>query len=165
MLNFNGNLIDAGDVTTSSTGVLADGTYTWTVASYDDLHNVSAYTDTWSFFIDAVPSDPPTLKSPPNGAVISNTTPTLIWYVVFDATGYWLDFDGTIVDVGNTTAYNTGILADGTYTWTVAAYDAVGHPQLEHPAVRRQLAPQAVLDPIGPPSHGRPDTAALRPCG
>ncbi|MCP4537983.1 MAG: DUF11 domain-containing protein [Chloroflexi bacterium] len=122
ILNFNGTIIDVGNITISNTGVLAEGTYTWTVAAYDDLYNVSAYTDTWYFVIDTIPPDPPVLESPPNSAVISDTTPTLTWHAVSDATGYWLDFDGVIIDVGDTSAYTTGVLADGDYDWTVASY-------------------------------------------
>ncbi|MDY7075302.1 MAG: FG-GAP-like repeat-containing protein [Chloroflexota bacterium] len=127
MLDFDGSISDVGNVTESATGVLADGIYTWTVATYDDLHNTSAYTDAWSFTVDTTPPDAPALTSPADSATISDTTPTLTWSPSPSAVGYLLDFDGSVIDVGNSTISTTGVLADGTYTWTVAAYDALNN--------------------------------------
>jgi len=126
-LNWNGAVLDVGNTTQYTTPVLTDGIYTWTVAAYDDLGHTSPYTDTWSFTIDATPPGAPTLLSPANGAAFSDTTPTLVWQVSPGATGYRLNRNGTVLDVGNVTQYTTPVLADGVYTWTVAAYDAVGN--------------------------------------
>jgi hypothetical protein len=41
--------------------------------------------------------------------------------------GYRLDWNGAIMDAGSATQYIPGVLADGAYTWTVAAYDSVGN--------------------------------------
>jgi uncharacterized repeat protein (TIGR01451 family)/uncharacterized repeat protein (TIGR02543 family) len=51
LVNLNGSVVDVGNVTTTTTGVLSSGTYTWTVAAYDGLYNTSAYTDVWSFTV------------------------------------------------------------------------------------------------------------------
>jgi hypothetical protein len=119
--------MDLGDVTAYTTTALADGVYAWTVAAYDDVGNTSAYTDVWSFEVDTTPPAPPVLLSPADGAVFTDTTPTLTWQPSADAAGYWLDFNGTPMDLGDVTAYTTTALADGVYTWTVAAYDDVGN--------------------------------------
>jgi uncharacterized repeat protein (TIGR01451 family) len=127
LLDFDGNVMDMGDVTQYTTmPVLANGFYTWTVAAYDGANNTSVYTDTWSFEVDATPPEPPTLLNPVNGTVTSTTNLDLAWTasLSLEVAGYWLDFDGSVMDLGNVTTYNTGVLADGVYTWTVAAYDA-----------------------------------------
>jgi hypothetical protein len=77
---------------------------------------------------DKTPPDPPVLLSPPDGTTTSDDTPTLVWQPSpsFDVVGYMVNFSGTVTDVGNVTQYAiTPALATGTYTWTVAAYDAV----------------------------------------
>jgi uncharacterized repeat protein (TIGR01451 family) len=73
--------------------------------------------------VDAEPPIAPTLVSPANGAVVSDTTPTLTWGDSPNAAGYLLDWNGAVMDVGGITHYTTQALVDGVYTWTVAAYD------------------------------------------
>ncbi|MBU1747400.1 MAG: choice-of-anchor D domain-containing protein, partial [Chloroflexi bacterium] len=128
-VDFAGTVTDVGNVTTHNPGLLADGVYTWTVAAYDAVGNVGAYAAVWSFTVDTTAPAPPTLVSPANGATTGDDTPTLTWTASPspDAAGYRVDFDGTVTDVGNVTTHNPGLLADGVYTWTVAAYDAVGN--------------------------------------
>ena len=125
MLSLNGAAGDQGNVTTYPTGILADDVYTWTVAAYDDLANLSAYTDTWSLTVDTIPPDAPALLSPDAREWTSDTTPTLMWddSPSDDTVGYLLDFDGSISDVGNVTQITLLPLASGVYTWTVAARD------------------------------------------
>jgi hypothetical protein len=62
-----------------------------------------------------------------NGAIISDSMPTLTWDASpsADAAGYVLDWQGMLADVGGATQHAPGVLAEGDYTWTVAAYDAV----------------------------------------
>jgi hypothetical protein len=125
LVDFNGSVVDAGNTTEYNTGVLADDVYTWTVAAYDALDNTSPYTDVWDFEVDTAAPDAPVLVSPADGTVTSASELTLTWQTSAGAAGYLVDFNGSVVDVGNTTEYNTGVLADGVYTWTVAAYDAL----------------------------------------
>ncbi|MCP4543229.1 MAG: DUF11 domain-containing protein, partial [Chloroflexi bacterium] len=106
---------------------LADGTYTWTVRAYDAVGNYGPYTDTWSFTVDTTPPNAPTLVSPADSTVTNTTELTLTWGAVAGAAGYMLDFDSSVIDVGNTTISTTGVLVDGTYTWTVASYDAISN--------------------------------------
>jgi hypothetical protein len=77
--------------------------------------------------VDGVPPQAPSLVSPPDGAVLTDTTPTLTWEASAsaDVTGYLLDLNGVEMDVEDVTEYTTAILAPGSYTWTVAAYDLV----------------------------------------
>ncbi len=124
-VDWNGARMDLGNVTEYAPGVLADGTYTWTVAAYDDLGNTTGYTDVWSFAVDATLPASPTLLSPANGTVTSDTTPVLSWDLSPspDAIGYLVDLQGNVTDVGDTTAYTPSALVDGVYTWTVGVYD------------------------------------------
>jgi uncharacterized repeat protein (TIGR01451 family) len=87
----------------------------------DPDDNTSVVTST----IDGVPPLLPALVSPANGALTSDTTPTLAWQASPspDVAGYLLDLDGAVADVGNIIQYTATVLADGSYTWTVAAYD------------------------------------------
>ena len=129
LLDWNGTALDVGNVTESTTGVLADGSYTWTLAAYDALNNTSAFTDVWSLEVDTTAPEPPILLAPDDGTVTHTTALTLTWAASPspDAAGYLLDWNGTVLDVGNVTEHATGVLAEGVYTWTVAAYDALEH--------------------------------------
>jgi uncharacterized repeat protein (TIGR01451 family) len=128
-LDWSAGQVDVGDTTVFTTGLLADGVYTWTVAAYDRVGYTSAYTDVWSFTVDTIPPQPPALFSPADGAITADATPTLVWLhsASPDVAGYWLNFGGTEVDVGHIIISTTGVLADGIYTWTVAAYDGAGY--------------------------------------
>jgi hypothetical protein len=123
LLDWNGVISDVGNVTRYTTTALADGVYTWTLAAYSAAYT-SPYTDVWSFTVDTKDLLPPVLVGPLDGAVLSDTTPTLTWLASSDAAGYLLDWNGVISDVGNVTRYTTTALADGVYTWTLAAYNA-----------------------------------------
>jgi hypothetical protein len=126
LLDWNGAVLDVGDVTYYTVTAQADGGYTWTVAAYGSLFT-STYTDAWSFNVDTTPPDPPVLVGPPDGATLGDSKPVLTWLSSPspDAAGYLLDWDGAVLDVGAVTRYTVSVLSDGVYTWTVAAYDAL----------------------------------------
>jgi uncharacterized repeat protein (TIGR01451 family) len=129
LLDFNGVVTDVGDVTTYTTSLLADDTYTWTVATYDQVGNAGTFVSPWSFTVDSTGPDPISLSSPVDGDATNDTTPTLTWSASSnpDAAGYLLDFNGTIMDVGILTSHTTEVLSEGSYTWTVAAYDTLSN--------------------------------------
>jgi hypothetical protein len=75
-------------------------------------------------FIRTEAPDVPVLVCPVDNTITSTAQLTLTWQASAGASGYLVDFNGSVSDVGNVTGYDTGVLVDGTYTWTVAVYDA-----------------------------------------
>ncbi len=116
----------AGTVDPAVSGVfsLTNEALITTTAEDGDLGNNS---DTASNSVDTEAPQAPSLLSPHDGARINDVTPALEWVASAGAAGYLLDFNGSVMDLGDVTSYTTGVLADGTYTWTVAAYDSVGN--------------------------------------
>jgi uncharacterized repeat protein (TIGR01451 family) len=117
-----------GMVTTSVNGVLDlynQAEITTTINDPTPLNNISTVSST----IDAEPPAPPTLVSPADDSIINSNTPTLTWSASpsTDVAGYLLDLNGTLTDVGNVINFTTAVLANGTYTWTLAAYDDLGN--------------------------------------
>jgi uncharacterized repeat protein (TIGR01451 family) len=117
-----------GMIPTSVSGVLELVNQAEITTTRDDStpsNNVS----TASNIIDAEPPTPPTLISPANGTLTNDDTPTLTWDASpsADVTGYLLNFDDSVTHVGNATSHPTGTLPDGSYTWTLAAYDILGN--------------------------------------
>jgi hypothetical protein len=84
---------------------------------------ITAFSD-WAVSEGAPALTTPALLSPPDGTITATAGLTLTWQASPYAAGYHLDLGGTLYDVGNTTHHYTGLLVDGIYTWTVAAYDA-----------------------------------------
>jgi len=72
----------------------------------------------------------PMLRSPFSDTITNATTITFCWGRATDGdgsgvAGYNLKLDGTVFTISNT--YSATVLSDGTYTWTVRAYDSVGN--------------------------------------
>jgi hypothetical protein len=80
LLDFDGKVLDVGNVTQHTPGPLADGTYTWTVAAYDAIPWTSPYTDTWSFTVDA---SAPTVVAVAPGSGATNVALTAPVVVTF----------------------------------------------------------------------------------
>ena len=112
---------------------LADGTYSWQVAA----HN-SAGWSSWSapsvFVISTIQlPQAPTLTSPASNSTFTDSNITFIWAAVSDVDYYKLQIikDNVAlntVDNINTVTYSmqSGVLADGTYSWQVAAHNSAG---------------------------------------
>ncbi len=79
--------------------------------------------------VDGEPPLPPGLLRPTDGTLTHTTELTLTWSASpnSDVLGYLLDWNGAPTDVGDVTQYKVTVLADGLYTWTVAAYDSLGN--------------------------------------
>ncbi len=131
LLSWQDGPIDVGAVTQYSPVITSDGVYSWTVAAYDRAANAGPYTDTWSFNVDQTPPQPPTLLSPPDGSLFDQSPApvTLTWDLSPspDVAGYRLNWEGSVIDVGEATQHPLTLSADGSYTWSVAAYDRLNN--------------------------------------
>jgi hypothetical protein len=120
---------------------LTDGTYYWHVEAVDAATNGSGYQTTpFSFTVDAVGPDVPSLINPPDLAVITDDTPTFDWGATAGLGGtYTLEYATdaaftigvvAVPDLADTTYTIPGLLpggkgvVDGTYYWHVEAVDA-----------------------------------------
>jgi hypothetical protein len=113
-----------------TTGALSHGQHTLEARAKDRVGLVDPTPASYTWTIDTAPPSIPVLVMPLNNATISDSQSlTLTWAAVVDAdlAGYKVDFNGAVVDVGAVTAYPVGPLANGLYTWTVAAYDTLSN--------------------------------------
>jgi uncharacterized repeat protein (TIGR01451 family) len=51
LLDLDATVVDVGDVTNYTTGILFEGDHAWTLAAYDLLGNTGIYTDVWKFAV------------------------------------------------------------------------------------------------------------------
>lgn len=127
--------VDAGGWMSGTTGSyttasLADGPHTFEVRAVDNVGWVDATPASHAWTVDTTPPAVPTLLGPADTTTVTTTdSVTLTWQAVADAdlAGYTLDLGGSVIDVGDVTQYVAGPLANGAYTWTLAAYDALGN--------------------------------------
>ncbi|MEM2251342.1 MAG: Ig-like domain-containing protein [Candidatus Hadarchaeales archaeon] len=80
--NFNTSWILS--TTFSPPGDIPDGLWYWRVKARDSVWNVGPWSETWSFRIDTVPPQAPTITAPSNGANINDNTPTISWQPVIE---------------------------------------------------------------------------------
>jgi hypothetical protein len=120
--------------TVATENSLPDGSYSWKVIAINEVsENESAV---WTFTIDTVPPDAPTLLAPDNGSTERVSTPTFDWSDVSDPSGitYELEvasdseFTSLLIEKTGLTASNynataVDALSDGTYYWRVRARD------------------------------------------
>ncbi|MFN8441690.1 MAG: FG-GAP-like repeat-containing protein [Caldilineaceae bacterium] len=112
------------------TAALSDGLHTFEVQASDKVGQVDPTPATYSWTVDATAPAAPALIDPSHNQTITDRqTITLSWQAVTatDLAGYKLKFNGNVIDAGNVTDAAVGPLANGTYTWTVATYDALNN--------------------------------------
>lgn len=122
---------DFGDGSTGTGPVTAhtyaaEGTYTARVTATNSAGTASATT---TAVVDGTPPPAPVLVSPPDGTVLTRTLTLLTWQPgpALDIAGYRLRWQTTTRDVGARTQIGPPTAGNGTYTWTVAAYDTAGN--------------------------------------
>jgi len=122
--------VDSSVVTvtgTTSPTQLATGTHTWTVQACNSAGE-SSYAASWTLEItDTLPApSTPILIAPPNGTVTTTRALDLVWQAGMGSapTGYHVDMDGSVVTVTGSTSPT--LLAIGTHTWTVQAFNGSG---------------------------------------
>ena len=148
-----------GTTTAFTPDLLADAIYTWTVRAYDAAGNDGAYATARTLIVDTQSPDPPTLLIPQEDDITNNTRPTFTWDAAIDngpagVVGYHIRINAAVFTVvAPTTSYTPDLpLANGSYTWTVRAYDAAGNIGAyapERSVLVNTLAPN-VPTPISP---------------
>lgn len=108
------------------------GTYTYTVAAVDGAGNVSAASNSATVTVAEPPATDTTAPSVPANLVstVVGTTVSLSWGTSTDDTrvaGYRVTRNGIFLASTDSASFIDSGLASGTYTYTVAAFDAAGN--------------------------------------
>jgi chitodextrinase len=118
----------------SNTGLTPSTTYTYTVAAYDAARNTSAQSTSTSAVTNPPPFSDVSAPTVPGGfgaTAVSATSITLGWTAATDnvgVTGYKIFRGGTQFSTTTATSFvNSGLTLLTSYTYGVAAYDAVGN--------------------------------------
>jgi len=141
------NVSGLSDNTYTPTSELADENYSWRISARDDLGNIGPWSSIWTFMIDTVPPEAPTLLTPADGTITDDNTPTLICLTVDDtsksgtgeASGvryyeFWVDNDldfsspEILENLTISTHTTTTELPGENYSWRVRAWDSTGNP-------------------------------------
>ena len=132
-----GGLIDTVAGTSySDTGLTANTNYSYTVAARDAAGNVSAESAAAAVSTLAAPdTEAPTTPAGLSGAGVTTTRIDLNWNASTDnvaVTGYEIRRDGGLIATVAGTAYSdTGLTANTSYSYTVAARDAADNVSAE----------------------------------
>jgi len=120
---------------THTSGLLADGNYSWRIWAIDNLGNKNV-SSVWMFVVDTTPPTAATLHAPENGTTTSDNAPTFEWTVGAGAAEQRLlisvdpNFSqlkvDTLLDIWENT-YTPSPLADENYWWKVIAIDRAGN--------------------------------------
>lgn len=136
--SFPSPIIDVGGLAVSYYQILSsltDDVYFWRVRAVDLAGNIGAWSAIRSFTIDTAGPSAPSLVSPDDAEILTDTTPLLLWNSVTDGEEYQLQIDtaGTFVSFEyNITTSNTFYsipvdLSDGTYYWRIRARDTAAN--------------------------------------
>jgi fibronectin type 3 domain-containing protein len=111
----------------------ADGSYAYTVTSFDDAGNESAPSTARTVVYDTqAPSAP---AQPTAAASPTNAKPSLTWGAVAGATSYNVYRSGTaIANVSTPSFTDSGLVADGSYSYTITALDDATNESAPSPA-------------------------------
>lgn len=134
---------------------LTPGTYTYTVAAMDGAGNVSAASNSVSVTVPQPPATDVTAPSVPTGLVttVVGSTVGVSWNLSTDntaVTGYRLTRNGVVRGTTTDTTFQDLGLAAGTYSYTVAAFDAAGNTSVASASVAATVAAPEALGFITP---------------
>ena len=160
-----GSLVGTTSSTTfTDSGLASNTSYIFTVAAFDAAGNSSPSSAPRSVTTSAGSPPPPpadtTAPSTPTGLSSSNVTAsqvTLAWQASTDnvgVTGYRVYRDGSLAGTASSTSFtNSGLAANTSYVFTVAAFDAAGNSS-------SQSAQRSVTTSAPPSSGGASPLAA-----
>jgi chitodextrinase len=116
------------------------GVYTYAVAAVDTSGNMSAWTESRSVTVEPPPETDTTAPTAPTSptATVVGTTISLGWGMSYDDTGvagYRVTRNGSVVATTTSASHVDSGLAAGTYTYTIAAFDAAGNTSAESASV------------------------------
>jgi parallel beta-helix repeat protein len=125
-------------IATQYTPKLAEGIWYWLVQAKDNAGNIGANSSSRSFRVDVTAPPAPSLRSPVNGTITNNNTPSFVWDVVTDPSGLTYDLqldndpDFTSPEINQTgltdnTYTPIAELFDENYSWRVRAVDGAGN--------------------------------------
>lgn len=125
-------IADTASTSYSNTGLTGSTNYVYTVAAFDAAGNISAQSASANDTTDADPdTTAPSVPTLLTASAVSATQINLSWTASTDnvaVTGYKIFRNGVQIGTSaGTTFNNTGLTASSTYTYTIAAYDAVGN--------------------------------------
>jgi hypothetical protein len=117
---------------------LEDRLYSWRVRAVNNLGVPGAWSLVRTFTVDTLAPATPAIKTPADGFVTNDTTPTFTWGTVTGAKNYKVelsaesDFDPLLipaatVTTGTYTVPAASAMTNGTYYWRVTALDAANN--------------------------------------
>lgn len=132
------------------------GTYTYSVTAVDAAGNVSAVSNSATVTVPPPPTSDTTPPSVPTNLVttVVGTTIGLSWGISSDDTGvagYRVTRNGTVIGTTNDTTFQDAGLAAGTYSYTVAAFDAAGNTSAQSNSATGTVAAPEPLHFLTPP--------------
>ncbi len=109
-----------------------DGIHYWKVRATDAAGNVSGWSVSWSFLVDATPPTVPILIAPSDGGTVTTSPAIFTWSVPSDANGidhYDIEISetGVVYQASPTLPQALAPLPDGTFSWRVRASDPFGN--------------------------------------
>jgi large repetitive protein len=143
---------------TATTGTLSDGYSSFTARAVDGAGNQGGSSNTYIVIIDTVAPAAPTLDSYSNDTapagdgitadsnlLLSGTVPAGVWRIVIYDNGVEI---GTAQPSGGTWSYQTGELADGDHSFTVASRDFAGNESGQSAALDVKIDATAPEAPV-----------------
>ncbi|MDP6958629.1 MAG: Ig-like domain-containing protein, partial [Planctomycetota bacterium] len=131
--------LDSGSWTAATSPLalssLSQGSHTIQTRAIDAAGNTDASPASASWTVDTIAPGTPSLSAPANGTVTNDTTPTLSWSAISDASFYTIQVDSNASfnsGYGWTTNSSSNSMtftpiAEGTYYWRVKAVDVAGN--------------------------------------
>ncbi len=156
--------------TTFSDQALGAGTYTYTVRAVDAADNVSASSNSASVTVPAAgqttPADTtaPTVPENFNAVLRGRDNVDMTWTVSTDnvaVAGYQITRNGTLRGTTINNFSNETFLPDGTYTYSVAAFDAAGNVSASTNSITLTVQPVPETDTTAPSAPGLVTTTVI----